>query len=70
VRTIKNNNRTGQWTVYSYVQGETIPKENNHVRLSTDKKDEWGIPQLITSVQYDDNDDKLLNDYFVQKKCL
>jgi hypothetical protein len=56
--------------VYSYVQGETIPKENNHVRLSTDKKDEWGIPQLITSVQYDDNDDKLLNDYFVQKKCL
>ncbi len=56
----------GPWTVYSYVQGETIPKEKNHVRLSTDKKDEWGIPQLITSVEYDDNDDKLLNDFFVQ----
>ncbi len=56
----------GPWRVYSYLQGETIPKEKNHVRLSTDKKDEWGIPQLITSVEYDDNDDKLLNDYFVQ----
>src|SRR5665213_219333 len=56
----------GPWKVYSYVQGETIPKEKNHVRLSADKKDEWGIPQLITSVEYDDNDDKLLNDYFVQ----
>ena len=48
------------------MQGETIPKEKNHVRLSTDKKDEWGIPQLITSVEYDDNDEKLLNDFFVQ----
>ncbi|MBS1947582.1 MAG: GMC family oxidoreductase [Bacteroidetes bacterium] len=56
----------GGWRVYAYVQGETIPKEKNHVRLSTDKKDEWGIPQLITSVEYDDNDDKLLNDFFVQ----
>jgi len=58
--------KPGPWKVYSYVQGETIPKEKNHVRLSKDKKDEWGIPQLITSVEYDSNDDKLLNDYFVQ----
>ncbi|HEU5053022.1 MAG TPA: GMC family oxidoreductase [Hanamia sp.] len=56
----------GPWTVYSYVQAETIPKERNHVRLSTDKKDEWGIPQLITSVEYDDNDEKLLKDFFEQ----
>ena len=56
----------GPWTVYSYVQAETIPKEKNHVRLSTDKKDEWGIPQLITSVEYDDNDEKLLKDFFEQ----
>ncbi|MGN6602605.1 MAG: GMC family oxidoreductase N-terminal domain-containing protein [Ginsengibacter sp.] len=34
----------GPWTVYSYVQAETIPKERNHVRLSPDKKDEWGVP--------------------------
>ncbi|MGN6804208.1 MAG: GMC oxidoreductase [Ginsengibacter sp.] len=56
----------GPWTVYSYVQAETIPKERNHVRLSPDKKDEWGVPQLITSVEYDDNDEKLLKDFFEQ----
>jgi choline dehydrogenase-like flavoprotein len=56
----------GGWTVYAYLQGETIPKEKNHVRLSSDQKDAWGIPQLITSVDYDNNDEKLLKDFFVQ----
>jgi len=40
----------GPWRAGMYMQGETIPKATNHVRLSTDKKDAWGIPQLITSV--------------------
>jgi len=48
------------------MQGETIPKETNHVRLSKDKKDPWGIPQLITSVGYDDNDDKMVKDFLTQ----
>lgn len=56
----------GPWGVYAYVQGETIPKETNHVRLSTDQKDQWGIPLLVTSVGYDDNDERLLKDFFVQ----
>jgi choline dehydrogenase-like flavoprotein len=56
----------GGWGVFMMMQGETIPKEQNHVRLSTDKKDEWGIPQLITSVGYDDNDEKVLKDFFEQ----
>jgi choline dehydrogenase-like flavoprotein len=56
----------GPWHVYAYLQGETIPKETNHVRLSTDQKDQWGIPLLITSVGYDDNDERLLKDFFVQ----
>jgi choline dehydrogenase-like flavoprotein len=29
----------GDWGVFAMMQGETIPKETNHVRLSTDKKD-------------------------------
>ena len=45
------------------MQGETIPKFTNHVRLSPDLKDQWGIPQLITSVAYDDNDDKMVADF-------
>jgi len=54
----------GGWRVSMSIQGETIPKETNHVRLSTDKKDKWGIPLLVTSVGYDDNDEKLLKDFF------
>jgi choline dehydrogenase-like flavoprotein len=66
---IKNIKATpGQWRVYMYMQGETIPKEKNHVRLSTDKKDQWGIPLLITSVGYDDNDEKMIKDFLASSK--
>jgi choline dehydrogenase-like flavoprotein len=54
------------WGVYMMMQGETIPKESNHVRLSTDQKDQWGIPLLITSVGYDENDEKMLQDFLTQ----
>jgi len=60
----------GGWRVYAYLQGETIPKESNHVRLSPDKKDPFGIPQLITSVGYDDNDEKLTKDFLEQTKLM
>jgi len=56
----------GPWTAGMYIQGETLPKETNHVRLSSDKKDPWGIPQLITSVSYDDNDEKMIKDFLEQ----
>ena len=56
----------GAWRAGMYIQGETIPKESNHVRLSKDLKDPWGIPQLITSIDYDDNDEKLLKDFLTQ----
>jgi choline dehydrogenase-like flavoprotein len=56
----------GPWKMYIYMQGETIPKESNHVRLSTDKRDQWGIPLLVTSVDYDNNDEKLLQDFLTQ----
>lgn len=56
----------GNWGVFMMMQGETIPKEENHVRLSTDKKDKWGMPLLITSVDYDDNDNKSRDDFLTQ----
>jgi choline dehydrogenase-like flavoprotein len=60
----------GGWGAYMYLQGETIPKETNHVRLSNDKKDQWGIPLLITSVGYDDNDDKMVKDFLGQGRAM
>ncbi|HMG11282.1 MAG TPA: GMC family oxidoreductase [Mucilaginibacter sp.] len=56
----------GGWKAYMYLQGETIPKETNHVRLSKDQKDQWGIPLLITSVEYDDNDERMIQDFLTQ----
>jgi choline dehydrogenase-like flavoprotein len=56
----------GDWYVSAMMQGETIPKESNHVRLSKDQVDGWGIPQLVTSVGYDDNDEKSLKDFLDQ----
>src|SRR5450432_3462896 len=50
------------------MQGETIPKEKNQLRLSKDRKDDWGIPLLITDVGYDDNDEKVMNDFLQQGK--
>ena len=60
----------GGWSGYMYLQGETIPKEKNHVRLSQDKKDQWGIPLLVTSVDYDDNDERLIKDFLEQGQAM
>jgi choline dehydrogenase-like flavoprotein len=56
----------GDWGIYAMMQGETIPKASNHVRLSKEKQDQWGIPQLITSVGYDNNDELSLKDFLQQ----
>jgi choline dehydrogenase-like flavoprotein len=56
----------GGWSVYMMMQGETIPKESNHVRLSKDKVDQMGLPELIVSVGYDDNDELVLKDFSEQ----
>ena len=55
--------RPGPWQIYMYMQGETIPKHANHVRLHATLKDQWGIPRLVTSVGYDDNDEKMIRDW-------
>lgn len=58
--------KLGPWRVSSHIMGETIPKETNFVSLSSEKKDEWGMPLLNISIDYDDNDEKMLQDYFDQ----
>jgi choline dehydrogenase-like flavoprotein len=56
----------GPWTVHSGMMGETIPKETNYVRLDPTRKDEWGMPLLSVSIDYDDNDAKMKKDFFEQ----
>ncbi|TDB67883.1 GMC oxidoreductase [Arundinibacter roseus] len=56
----------GNWNVGSHMMGETIPKESNFVALDPSLKDPFGIPQLRISVDYDDNDEKMVKDYLEQ----
>ncbi len=62
----ENLTQAGPWWAGMYMQGETIPRESNHVRLSKDLKDPWGIPQLVTSIDYDENADKMVVDFMNQ----
>lgn len=54
------------WMVQSHMMGETIPKESNYVKLSRDQTDEWGMPLLHINMDYDDNDEKMILDFFEQ----
>jgi choline dehydrogenase-like flavoprotein len=56
----------GQWGVFMMMQGENIPLASNHVRLHPDLKDPWGIPQLVTSVEYAETDEQILKDFLEQ----
>ncbi|MEZ4993128.1 MAG: GMC family oxidoreductase [Saprospiraceae bacterium] len=56
----------GAWSIYMMMQGETVPVAENQVRLSDELTDEWGIPRLVISVGYQENDEKLLQDFLAQ----
>ena len=58
----------GNWHISSWMMGETVPLEKNHVRLHKELKDKYGIPQLIVSCEWSDNEDKMVEDYMEQTK--
>ncbi len=60
------NPKWGNWRVNSHMMGETIPKETNTVSLDPTQTDEWGMPLLKINVDYDDNDEKMIQDFFEQ----
>ncbi|GAB2781333.1 GMC family oxidoreductase [Rhabdobacter roseus] len=60
------NPKLGNWHVGSHMMGETIPKASNYVALDPTLVDPYGIPQLKISVDYDDNDEKMIKDYIEQ----
>ncbi len=55
--------KPGPWGMYMYMQGETIPRYENHVRLHETLKDPYGIPRLVTSVGYDENAERMVRDW-------
>ncbi|HLQ99395.1 MAG TPA: GMC family oxidoreductase [Sphingobacterium sp.] len=53
----------GAWGVSSHMMGETIPKKENQVTLDKSQKDKWGVPLLNFDIDYDENDEKMKEDY-------
>jgi len=54
----------GPWRIWAGMMGETLPKESNSVSLDAALRDEWNIPLLKIDIDYDDNDEKMLQDFF------
>ena len=63
---LEANNKWGNWNVGSHMMGETIPKESNYLSLDKTQLDAFGMPKLKISIDYDDNDEKMIKDYFEQ----
>ena len=54
------------WNVGAQMMGETLTKESNFIQLHPTLKDDWGIPLLRMSVDFDDNDRKMVQDFYEQ----
>ncbi|CAN5340677.1 GMC family oxidoreductase [soil metagenome] len=54
--------RPGDWHIWMTGMGECLPYYENKISLSADKKDEWGIPQLVIDCEYKDNELVMLED--------
>lgn len=64
------NPKFGPWRVGAGMMGETIPKQESQVSLDKDHLDAWGIPQLRIDVDYDQNDEKMIEDFFEQFEAM
>ena len=56
----------GGWNIGAQMMGETLTKESNFIQLHPTLKDDWGIPLLRMSVDFDDNDRKMIQDFYEQ----
>ena len=56
----------GGWSIGIQMMGETLTKETNSVKLDPHQKDSWGVPLLRMSVDFDDNDMKMVQDFYTQ----
>ncbi|WP_159478220.1 GMC oxidoreductase [Dyadobacter sp. 3J3] len=57
---------SGGWTAGAQMMGETLMKETNFIQLDQTQKDKWGIPTLRMHVDFDDNDMKMVQDFYVE----
>lgn len=61
------NPEYGEWGLASWMQGAVIPRESNHIRLHETLKDKYGIPQIVFSMEYSENEELMTKDYMQQQ---
>ncbi|HEX5169545.1 MAG TPA: GMC family oxidoreductase [Cyclobacteriaceae bacterium] len=52
----------GPWSMGMTGMGEHLPRFENRVALSKDKKDKWGIPLLEIDCEYGENEENMIRD--------
>ncbi len=63
-----NPKLSDSWYISTWMMGECVPVEKNHMRLHPELTDKYGIPRIVVSVEWTDNDDKMTKDYVEQSK--
>jgi choline dehydrogenase-like flavoprotein len=58
--------RPGKWTVWMEGYGECLPRRENQVSLSRDRKDKWGMPVLDIDMAYGPNEFAMRKDIEAQ----
>ena len=54
--------RPGPWSVWMGGWGECLPYEDNTVKLSAEKRDQWGLPLIEIDFSYRDNEYRMMDD--------
>ena len=70
VRSLLKEKNYGPWMAGAQMMGETLPKASNFVSLHPQLKDKWGVPQLNINIDYDDNDEAMIQDFFTEIKSM
>ena len=66
---LKNNllsRQWGSWGIAAWMMGESVPTKKNHIRLHENLKDKYGIPQIVFSCDWTENDDRMVEDFIIQ----
>jgi len=58
----EENRKPGNWRFSLWSFGEVLPHFNNRVSLHATGKDQWGMPLLVTSIEYGKNEEKMKKD--------
>ncbi len=67
---LTSDNGYGPWQIWSRMMGETIPKKESTVQLHESLTDDWDIPQLKINIDYDENDELMLEDFQLQTEYM